>query len=148
MIGKKGLSPLIAAVLLIAFTMTIAGLMATWASSFMSTKTSNLTAQDTETQKCIGINFDVISHSIDDSHRALVITNTGVVDLKGINVDAITSDYEIKNIYNNETIEIPRGMQKSIKINSSDIGLDNFSTIKTLRITSIKCPDFAREISP
>ena len=34
----KGISPLIAAVLLIAFTMAIAGIMATWATTFSQTK--------------------------------------------------------------------------------------------------------------
>ena len=148
MIGKKGISPLIAAVLLIAFTMTIAGLMATWASSFMSEKTTNLTAEDTATQKCIGINFDVTSNFINDTHRALLINNNGVVNIVGINVDAITTDYDTKNIYHNETIEIYRGMMKSLKINSLDIGANNFTSIRTLRITSINCPGFSREISP
>ena len=43
---KKGISPLIAAVLLIAFTMVIAGLMATWATNLVKTETSEL--------ECIG----------------------------------------------------------------------------------------------
>lgn len=47
---RKGISPLIAAVLLIAFTMAIAGIMATWATSFSQQRLS------TSEQKadCIG----------------------------------------------------------------------------------------------
>lgn len=42
----KGISPLIAAVLLIAFTMAIAGIMATWATTFSSERLSSA-------QKCV-----------------------------------------------------------------------------------------------
>lgn len=42
----KGISPLIAAVLLIAFTMAIAGIMATWATSFSSERLAGA-------QKCV-----------------------------------------------------------------------------------------------
>ncbi|MBS3054486.1 MAG: hypothetical protein J4431_03045 [Candidatus Aenigmarchaeota archaeon] len=38
----KGISPLIASVLLVAFTMSIAGLMAAWATTFTQTRLSNL----------------------------------------------------------------------------------------------------------
>ncbi len=148
MIGKKGISPLIAAVLLIAFTMTIAGLLATWASSFMTQKTNNLSQSDQKVQKCLGINFDATSHVIDSSHRALLINNVGAVDIKGINIDVIKSDYTTGTIYHNETIFIPVGSIKSIKINSSDVGESNFDNITTLRIASINCPGFSREISP
>ncbi len=43
---NKGISPLIAAVLLIAFTMAIAGIMATWATSFSSERLAGA-------QKCV-----------------------------------------------------------------------------------------------
>lgn len=56
MMGKKGISPLIATVLLIAFTMAIAGMMATWATSFVSTKMAETQNQTDIT--CSG-NFNV-----------------------------------------------------------------------------------------
>jgi len=146
--GKKGISPLIASVLLIAFTMTIAGMMATWASSFMSEKTSNLTTESEKTQQCLGINFDVTSNYINETHRALLISNTGAVDIVGINIDTIDTDYNVTNIYHNDTISIPRGMMKSIKINSVDAGYSNFDPIRKLRVTAVNCPSPAREISP
>ena len=48
--GRKGISPLIAAVLLIAFTMAIAGIMATWATTF----TRERLAGSTEEAECVG----------------------------------------------------------------------------------------------
>lgn len=39
--SRKGISPLIAAVLLVAFTMAIAGIMAAWATTFTSEKLSS-----------------------------------------------------------------------------------------------------------
>ncbi|MBI4019077.1 MAG: hypothetical protein HY364_02390 [Candidatus Aenigmarchaeota archaeon] len=40
--SRKGISPLIAAVLLVAFTMSIAGLMAAWATTFTQTRLQSL----------------------------------------------------------------------------------------------------------
>ncbi len=48
--NRKGISPLIASVLLIAFTMAIAGIMATWATSFSSQRL----ATSEEKANCIG----------------------------------------------------------------------------------------------
>jgi flagellin-like protein len=47
---KKGISPLIASVLLIAFTMAIAGIMATWATTF-SRERLNVASEESE---CVG----------------------------------------------------------------------------------------------
>lgn len=47
---KKGISPLIAAVLLIAFTMAIAGIMATWATTFSRERLTGAS----EEAECIG----------------------------------------------------------------------------------------------
>ncbi|MBI5061275.1 MAG: hypothetical protein HZB67_03095 [Candidatus Aenigmarchaeota archaeon] len=47
---RKGISPLVASVLLIAFTLSIAGIMATWSTSFVRGKTSVITSQ----AECIG----------------------------------------------------------------------------------------------
>src|SRR3989338_298115 len=49
--NRKGISPLIAAVLLIAFTMAIAGIMATWATQFSTQKIEQSSAE----AECIGV---------------------------------------------------------------------------------------------
>jgi len=59
---KKGISPLIAAVILIAATMSIAGILSYWASSFAEEKlreTENTTTS--EQMQCIGAKFRIYS---------------------------------------------------------------------------------------
>ncbi|TAL47274.1 type IV pilin [archaeon] len=63
---RKGISPLVAVVLLIAITMTIAGVLAYWASGFVrgSLPASNTT---TNLQQCSGSNFDILSASLNST---------------------------------------------------------------------------------
>ncbi len=72
----KGISPLIAAVLLIAITMAIAGLMASWATQFSG---SRLTKTDQEAN-CIGA-LDISSLKFDNSTITLKIRNIGSINL-------------------------------------------------------------------
>ena len=68
--GKKGISPLIAAVLLIAFTMAIAGIMATWATQFSSQKIEQSSAE----AECIGV-LDIGSLSFSNTTISVRIKN-------------------------------------------------------------------------
>src|SRR3989344_7488969 len=68
--GKKGISPLIAAVLLIAFTMAIAGIMATWATQFSTQKIEQSSAE----AECIGI-LDIGSLSFNNGVISVMVKN-------------------------------------------------------------------------
>ncbi len=68
--GKKGISPLIAAVLLIAFTMAIAGIMATWATQFSSQKIEQSSAE----AECIGV-LDIGSLSFSNTTISVRVKN-------------------------------------------------------------------------
>lgn len=80
--NMKGISPLIAAVLLIAFTMTIAGILATWANSFTRDR---LATSSTEGQ-CLGA-IDVTSLSFDSTNITATVRNVGdIVNLTDMRV--------------------------------------------------------------
>ena len=68
--NEKGVSPLIASVLLIAVTMAIAGVMATWATTFTSTKITETSAG----ADCIGA-IDVSSLQFSNMTISLRIRN-------------------------------------------------------------------------
>jgi len=59
----KGISPLIAAVLLIAATMSIAGILAYWAAYFVRQRTETMGNETTALERCTGANFDVLLHT-------------------------------------------------------------------------------------
>ncbi len=94
----KGVSPLIASVLLIAVTMAIAGVMATWATSFTATKISESSAG----ADCIGA-LDISSLSFSNTTISLKIRNVAerinMTNLKAsIDYDGTQStDIDIKN---------------------------------------------------
>lgn len=71
---RKGISPLIAAVLLIAFTMAIAGIMASWATTFSSSRLSTAQTQS----ECIGA-LDISSLRFDNGTVSVKIRNTNEV---------------------------------------------------------------------
>ena len=66
----KGVSPLIASVLLIAVTMAIAGVMATWATQFTATKIG----ESTSGADCIGA-IDISNLQFNGSHVSFKLRN-------------------------------------------------------------------------
>jgi flagellin-like protein len=92
----KGISPLIAAVLLIAITMALAGVMASWATQF---SVSRLTKTDQETN-CIGA-LDLSSLKFDNGTVTLKIRNIGDINLTNMKAnleygDATKNKLDIK----------------------------------------------------
>jgi flagellin-like protein len=78
----KGLSPIIAAVILIAITMTIAGILSFWATGFMKSKLSEVenTTQGTD---CLAAEFVVYSSTYNTKTKNLyiVVDNRRTIDL-------------------------------------------------------------------
>jgi flagellin-like protein len=73
---KKGISPLVAVIMLIAFTLIVGGILAAWVSQFTQT-------QRAYTQRCVNARV-IIQNGIYDSaskNLTLVIYNYGNVDL-------------------------------------------------------------------
>lgn len=78
----KGISPIVAAVLLIAITMTIAGVLAYWSATFVG---KQLPESETETQ-CKLANFDFFSCKYNATTRNITfsLTNRMTVELKDL----------------------------------------------------------------
>lgn len=82
---RKGLSPLIAAVVLIAATMSIAGILSFWATGFVRKKLTESQNISEETG-CMGANFKLRLAKYDNGELTIVVDNTRDVDLKLQNV--------------------------------------------------------------
>ena len=84
---RKGISPLVAAVLLIAVTMTIAGILSYWASSYVR---GRLEEKQNETImiECSGADFDIYSVMYDNSthNLTLILHNKQLIPLKDLKV--------------------------------------------------------------
>src|SRR3990167_6520497 len=96
-LNKKGVSPLIATVLLIAVTMAIAGVMATWATTFTAGKVeeANIGAE------CIGA-IDISSLSFSNTTVSIKIRN--VADR--INLTNIKASVEYSDATLNKQVDI------------------------------------------
>lgn len=77
---RKGISPLVAAVILIAATMSIAGILSFWASGFVKSRlgeAGNVTVES----GCLGAEFKLHSGSYDNETLTLIVDNIRAVDL-------------------------------------------------------------------
>jgi len=92
----KGISPLVAAVLLIAATMSIAGILAYWASSFVR---SSLPSESNRTDvECAGSNFNIYTASYNTTTKnfTLMLENTGMYNVKIAKIDFIYADLTVE----------------------------------------------------
>ena len=72
---KKGISPLVAAVLLIAATMSIAGILAYWAASYVRERTTAMGNETYMLGRCSGANFGIYSRQFRNSTPANNVGN-------------------------------------------------------------------------
>ena len=130
---RKGLSPLIAAVILIAATMTIAGILALWVSNYMTSELIRAEeAGITGGTRCLGAEFELHSGRLVSNQLTLIVNNKRSIDLDLTYLYLIAPNNELDTVLINETL---RGNE--IKSLLLPITKPNFLTgeIKT------NCPD-------
>jgi flagellin-like protein len=131
--NSKGISPLVASVLLIAITMTIAGVLAYWGASFV--RTSLPQTNETETQ-CRFADFSIYSCTYANRTVNMILENLRDIELRSIQVYFIYGNNTISDAVDlNETLLA--GRLRSYTITN----VDSFSrvSIKT------QCPDLKKE---
>lgn len=135
---KKGISPLIGTVLLIAATMTIAGLLAFWASSYVQSQTQYFTNR-TQAFYCSEMvdRVSVISCKYEEVENStkllLIVDNKGKFDLKGFWL-ILRNDTYIKNYKSNETLYA--GLLTTLIFEN----VENI-TGKEIRLRAVECPE-------
>lgn len=81
----KAISPLIAAVLLIAITLTLAGMIAFWAAAFVRQRVEVL--ENRTLQECLDADFSIYSCRYDNATQELIII---LNNLRGVDLHDIT----------------------------------------------------------
>lgn len=112
---KKAISPLVAAVLLIAVTMTIAGMLAYWASSFVRQQTETFQNQ-TIAGECNFADFRVYLCSYNSTTQSisLILNNVANVELRNLTAQIIYANNTIDN--KPLTGSLPANILKSFSI--------------------------------
>lgn len=77
----KGISPLIASVLLIAFTVSISMIIMGWFSTFTKTTTSNISSSAQEAIGCNSASLSIERVYITGTDGAIVVKNSGFINL-------------------------------------------------------------------
>src|SRR3989304_1081203 len=87
----KGISPLVATVLLIAFTVAVGGLLSVWLTGF-STQTTDIIKQQSNTQLTCsygGISVDTLKYSSAAGSLAGNVRNTGLIGLGNFTLQVV-----------------------------------------------------------
>jgi flagellin-like protein len=140
----KGLSPIIAAVILIAITMTIAGILSFWATGFMKSKLSEVenTTQGTD---CLAAKFVVYSSTYNNKTKTLyiIVDNRMSIDLVLENLYIFYPDNKLVtkplNLELNSNVvkelnitDVPEGFTNAkIKSNCPEVFVDFIPTMVT-----------------
>lgn len=134
----KGISPIVAAVLLIAITMTIAGVLAYWSSTFVST---SLPTENTTTSQCRLAQFEFRTCRYNSTSQSLVFS---LENVRGVELSNLTAFVE----YSNGTVISGVSLNKSLPsstINSYSVSgvASDFSNL----IVKTNCPELSRSSS-
>ncbi|MFB6190824.1 MAG: archaellin/type IV pilin N-terminal domain-containing protein [Candidatus Nanohaloarchaea archaeon] len=73
---RKGISPLIAAVLLIAFTMAVASLFAQWAPQLIKSAQGDTKNQSQQIQRCSGLGIEIVQADLSSTPASITIQQT------------------------------------------------------------------------
>lgn len=129
-VSEKGISPLIAAILLIAFTMTVAAILATWAQTFGTKKLKGASEKGEKVIECSALSIQVDSLTWQDNQKVqAILWNRGNKNIS--NFDFV--------IYNTTHSTIPH-IVKPLNSNQSVMPGD-FITLKTSAVQSVQTPD-------
>jgi flagellin-like protein len=140
-IMRKGLSPIVAAVILIAATMSLAGILTFWTTGFISNKLNQSSTVNDETN-CLGAEFKLRPESkYSNGTLFLIVENIRAVDLKLENLYLFYPDIGVDTVPLN-SFELNKAEIKSLPLDTFDIR-DGFTSgkIKT------NCPTASLEFT-
>lgn len=134
--SKLGISPLVAAVLLIAVTMTIAGILAYWATGFVRTSLPDVNETDAE---CRMADFSVYSCTFDNSTKklSLILENLQDTELTNMRLFFIYANLSVSDAVPLNTT-LTAGALKPYAITGVDA---NFTKI----MVKTHCPEISEE---
>lgn len=133
---NKGISPLIATVILIAFVIAVAGILSTFFTGFTKEQKAGVESKATTIIDCsvATMDLDNVAVSVNPTNFSLVVSNTGQEELSGLKVIFFNSTYagtcmtsgnptltvgETKTITNSSCTEMPVGPITKIQVTTT-----------------------------
>lgn len=133
----KGISPLIAAVLLIAFTLAIAGIIATWATTYVREKAAVTLAE----AECIGA-LEAESPSFSGTNITInvkdVSTKLNLTDIRlFLEYDDVTKNKQLSS-----GISLAPGDKRTISLDTADT-----TKPKSVEVSAANCPKYPTKVT-
>ena len=141
----KAISPLISAVLLIAFTVTVGAIISGWLTSFTRESSETVGEHAEEQITCVyaGIDLRDITYNTSSNLITGIIKNTGNVDLYDVDVQTFYTN--ASSVDHQLNLNISAGDEVSFSISS---GCSSVSEIKFIRVRSTTCPNIDDKAEP
>ncbi|MBU0757737.1 MAG: hypothetical protein KKF44_06725 [Nanoarchaeota archaeon] len=124
--SRRGVSPLIATVLLIAFSIALGAIVMSWGRTFVTDQTKLVSEQSDKEMACssnVAIDWVVISSDFQIFHNTsgirFIIENIGREDITGIKVRAVTSDQQVYNF--DDVSSLPTGNAKNYNFDIDEV---------------------------
>lgn len=137
----KGISPLVASVLLIAITMSVAGILAFWVSSF----TTQTLPKYNRTEECRFSNFEIYHCSLDKSTGTItfILRNIGQYEIPDLTAFIILKNNTVTpTISLNYSLMVGEYKSFALPNSSTKISAEEFSK---LIIGTSACPELSKE---
>lgn len=136
---RKGISPLIAAVLLIAFTMAVAAILTAWVTSFTQRTTEDVGNSSEELVSCSFAGLSIYDAIYDGENVTVSLANTGTKDLTNVSVVVFLDGGESSQEW---VDSLDSGNVKSETLSTS---AESASEVSRVRIASRECPEVTDE---
>ncbi len=116
---RKGISPLIASVLLLAVTLSIASIFSGWGPDIVRTVTDETGNQTEQTISCnqASLSIESAKYFTGDGETSVVIRNTGTSNLDEVLVSAWQDNLPMEDA--EETVEVDRGDFETINLTTT-----------------------------
>ncbi len=137
----KGISPLIASVVLIAVTLAIAGILTTWSVQFVGQKGSNILKQ----ADCLGaleVDQDYIRFNAQSQNLAFIMRNTkNNIELTGLQAILIYPDADVKQYFLSQCCSLQEPIPA---LGVASVSIPTNKTIKPdkIDILAANCPEY------
>lgn len=129
---RKGISPFIASVLLIAFAITVAGIYSGWITSFTKTTTETVKEHSEKRVTCSygGIALDDVKYNRTSRNLSGTVENTDIIALGNIDFEIFYTDASRGKLDLNMTLE--PGEKNTFNQNVPKMNITDYTEIRVL----------------
>ncbi len=142
--NKKGISPLMSEVLLVAFAVTVAVIIGTWYTGFTKQSTQEVSEQSQQTISCTygGVRIYDVTYNSTSGNITGLVENTGNIKLTNVDLQIICKDGSVYTRDKNYTL-LPR---EEVYFNVQ-LGCSSFQDLVKVRVTT-SCTSVYDDIEP